>query len=348
MLKIAMVAEQTETRREDPGLDALSGALADAGHEVALVTRDHRAALKSIQPDVIHAHSCSPRLLDVVRRFDVPFVLTVHSPGADLTLLRPADHVITTYTAQLPSVLAAGVRRENVSVVPYGVDVDHFTPDGPRADRQRPRRVVALGEMAPASGFGTTVAALPALPDTELVLVGGPRRGTHAGELRDYASSLGVADQLRLPGPVPRAELPALLRSADLLVCSPWEPIFGIAALKAMACGLAVIANGVGGLADTVVDSVTGTHVAPRKPRQLAAALRRVLSNSVIREQQGAAGCDRVTARYSWRRIATETLQAYRRAGAADPVVLAREAAAAARKNASRDARRVTTAAGAS
>ena len=96
--------------------------------------------------------------------------------------------------------------------------------------------------------------------------------------------------------------------------------------------GIAVIANGVGGLADTVVHKVTGTHVTPRKPRELAAALRRTLSHNAIREQQGAAGWDRALVRYPWERIAAETLHAYRRAGAADPAVLAQEAAAAARK----------------
>jgi D-inositol-3-phosphate glycosyltransferase len=217
-------------------------------------------------------------------------------------------------------------------VVPHGVDIDHFTPDGGSVDRQRAHRVIALGGIEPPSGFGTSVAALRALPDAELVLVGAPRHGAHAGELRDYARSLGVADQVHLAGPVHRTDLPALLRSADLMVCSPWKAIFGTAALEAMACGIPVIANGMGGLADTVVHEVTGTHVAPRKPRELAAELRRMLSRKAMCEQRGAAGRDRVTVRYSWDRIAEETVHAYRRAGAADPEVVAREAAAAARK----------------
>jgi glycosyltransferase involved in cell wall biosynthesis len=118
-------------------------------------------------------------------------------------------------------------------------------------------------------------------------------------------------------------DLPALLRSADLVVCSPWESMFGTPALEAMACGVAVVANRLGGLTDTVVDKVTGTHVPPRKPRELAAVLHQLLQHKARCEQQGAAGRDRAWARYSWAHIAAETVHAYRRAGANDPTVLA-------------------------
>ena len=358
MLKIAMLAEQHQLRAPAgmsriPHLIALSEALAAVGHEVTVLVRrtgpdegmavpgvqvlrydDLTTALASCRPDVVHAHCWADGLAASARVLEVPFVVRPHGPtGAwEPAVLRSADQVLATFTAQVPLLLAAGVSRQKISVVPHGVDIDHFTPDGGRVDRRWAQRVIALGELAPSSGFGTPVAALPAIPDAELILVGAPRHEKHVAELRDYARSLGVAGRVSLTGPVSRTDLPALLRSADLMVCSPWEAIFGTAALEAMACGLAVIANRTGGLADTVVHQVTGIHVTPRKPRELAAALRRMLSHKAMCEQQGAAGRDRVTARYAWNRVATETVHAYRRAGATDPEVLAQEAATAARK----------------
>jgi glycosyltransferase involved in cell wall biosynthesis len=201
----------------------------------------------------------------------------------------------------------------HVSVVPYGLDMDHFTPDGGRAEPGAARRIVTIGAIEPGSGFGTSVAALAALRDTQLVIVGGPAHGKHAGELRAYAKSLGVGDRLVLAGAVPDDELPALLRSADLVVCSPQTASFGIAAVKAMACGVPVVANGVGGLADTVVHRVTGMQVTPRRPRELAATLRGLLGQRVTREQLGASGRDRAAARYSWRFIAGQTAHVYQR-----------------------------------
>jgi glycosyltransferase involved in cell wall biosynthesis len=56
--------------------------------------------------------------------------------------------------------------------------------------------------------------------------------------------------------------------------------------------------------------------VPPRKPRQLAGALRQLLARQAQREQFGAAGRDRASTRYSWDRVAAETVRVYERAGA--------------------------------
>jgi D-inositol-3-phosphate glycosyltransferase len=342
LLKIAMVAERGQLRgtARTPHVVALSEALTRAGHEVTVLPRggagDLTAAVRACRPDVVHAHCRSDHAAAVARALDVPFVFSPHADLQDPAVPLRADHVLVTFTRQRQRLIAAGVPRQHTSVVPYGVDIDHFTPDGGHADRRRPQLVIALGAMAPSSGFGTAVAALPGIPDAELVVVSESRKGTHAAELRDYADSLGVADRVRLVGPVPGADVPTLLRSADLMVCSSWEGTFGMAAVEAMACGLAVVANRTGGLVDTVVDKVTGIHVAPRRPRELAAALRRMLSHKATCEQLGAAGRDRATARYSWDRVAAETVYAYQRAGATDPAVLAHEAAEAARKRGTR------------
>jgi glycosyltransferase involved in cell wall biosynthesis len=83
-----------------------------------------------------------------------------------------------------------------------------------------------------------------------------------------------------------------------------------------MACGVPVVAAAVGGLTDTVVDGVTGRHVPPNRPGVLAAVLRPLLEDDVLRSLMGTAGRDRVEARYSWSRIALDTARLYERATA--------------------------------
>ncbi|RSM57868.1 glycosyl transferase [Amycolatopsis sp. WAC 01376] len=291
------------------------------------------------RPDVVHAHFWMSGLASVLAAKDlgIPVTQTFHALGvvkrryqgkndtspAERTRLermiaKQADRVIATCSDEVFELVRMGLPRSRASVVPCGVDLTKFTPDGERAPRTAARRIVSVGRLVPRKGFDLAIAALASLPDTELVIAGGPDSGplTEAPEVRRLlaiADRLGVTDRVRLPGLVSREKMPALLRSADAVVCTPWYEPFGIVPLEAMACGVPVVATAVGGLTDTVVDGVTGMLVPPRNPKELAGALRRLLSDISACESFGIAGADRVRARYSWDRVAADTLRAYGR-----------------------------------
>jgi D-inositol-3-phosphate glycosyltransferase len=295
------------------------------------------------RPDVLHAHHWPAGLAaaSAGRFVGVPVVQTFHTlseierrgrgadhvelPGrtdAEKLLGAEADRIAAACTDELTELVRMGVPRGRISVVPGGVDLDRFVPEGERAPRGKyPHRLVTAGDLVPRMGFATTIAALRALPDTELVIAGGPDKrrlstDEHARFLRSFAGAMGVADRVRLAGHVPDGGLAALLRSADAVVCTPWYEPYGTVALAAMACGLPVVATAVGGLADVVVDGITGRLVPPRKPRELAGALRQLVGRQTQREQFGAAGRDRAAMRYSWKRVAGETGRVYEAAGA--------------------------------
>jgi len=108
--------------------------------------------------------------------------------------------------------------------------------------------------------------------------------------------------------------MPALLRSADLVVSTcQYEPS-GATSLQAMACGTPVIAPPVNGHADAVVDGTTGILVPPDRPALLAQRIRQLLAHPMLLEAYGVAAADRVVSRYSWDRIAGETLAVYDKA----------------------------------
>jgi glycosyltransferase involved in cell wall biosynthesis len=288
-------------------------------------------------PDLVHAHFWMSGLaaLSATRDLDVPVVQTFHALGVtkrrfqgrqdtsppvrirmERALARDVDRVIATSTDEATELARLGAARSRITVVPSGVDVDQFRPDGPAAERGDRPRVLCIGRLVPRKGFDTVIRALVGVPRAELVIAGGPAADELAGDpeaarLTRLAERFEVADRVRLVGAVARPDVPALLRSADLVVCTPWYEPFGLVPLEAMACGVPVVASAVGGFLDTVVDGATGTLVPPRRPDRLAAAMRRLLAEPFWREAYGTAGVDRARSRYSWNRIAAATLAVY-------------------------------------
>jgi len=288
------------------------------------------------RPDVVHAHfwMSGVAALDAGRRTGIPVVQTFHALGAvkrrhqgdydtspaervelEAALARDVDLVIATCTDEVAELRRNGPTAR-LAVVPCGVDTAHFTPDGPTAARGAAQRLVSVGRLVERKGVDTAVRALPVLAGTELLVVGGPpasalHRDPEAVRLRELAADLGVADRVRLVGQVEHADLPSVLRSADVVVATPWYEPFGIVPLEAMACGRPLVGSAVGGLLDTVDDGVTGSLVPPHDPAALAAAVQPLLDDPALRARWGAAARERAVAHYGWDRIAAQTEDAY-------------------------------------
>jgi len=283
-------------------------------------------------PDVVHLHSWQSGL--AVRESAAPLVQSFHDLKVvehqiDRMVVRSrthmerlvalaADRVVASSSDEVFGLARMGVSRTRMSLVPWGVDTERFRPDGPVAPRGGGRRVLALGDVLPHNGYRTAIAAMVTIPDAEL-LIAGPIRSADPGEdpescrLLDHARRLGVADRVRFAAAVSQADLPALLRSADVVVCVPWHESCGIAVLQAMACGVPVIASAVGALTDIVIDGLTGVLVPARDAVALRRALRELLEDPLKRDVCAIAGTDRARSRYSWSRVAAEVAGAYRK-----------------------------------
>ncbi|MEU3647361.1 glycosyltransferase [Lentzea sp. NPDC034063] len=276
------------------------------------------------RPDVVHAQGWLSGITAVLGARDrqVPVVQTFHTLDAHGSLAverllgQEVARVVATHSDEADDVLRMGICGSKVSVIPHGVDLKLFNPRGAIAPRDRARRVVTVGQLAPHQGFDDLIRALSTVENTELVIVGGSANGRLRGDpearrLRTLARARGVADRVTFTGPLRQSELPALLRSADVVACTPWHGSFGVTALEAMACGVPVVVTAVGGLVDAVVDEQTGVRVPPQDPQAIAEALRALLRNATRRKSLGAAGQEKIRARYSWDRVAAELVRVY-------------------------------------
>ncbi|MBE2320052.1 glycosyltransferase [Solirubrobacter sp. CPCC 204708] len=287
-------------------------------------------------PDVVHAHfwMSAVAALDAAEGLGIPVVHTFHALGTvkrrhqgerdtspstriehETRIARSVDRIVATCTDEVFELLRLGADRRRISVVPCGVDLDRFGTDGPRERKAAPRFVAAC-RLVERKGLADAITALADVPGAELHVAGGPEASAleadpEAQRLRELAERVGVGDRLVLRGRVGRDEMPALLRSADAVVCVPWYEPFGIVPLEAMACGVPVVATAVGGQIDSVVHGVTGVHVPPREPAALARALRQLLEDPQRRDEYGANGAKRARLRFGFDRIARSTRDVY-------------------------------------
>ncbi len=290
------------------------------------------------RPDVVHAHfwMSGHASLSAAEPLGIPVVQTFHALGVvkrrhqgsadtsaperaevERSIVARAARIMATCSDEVFELTRLGADNARLSIVPCGVDLELFGPDGPTEPRDASRRrLLYVGRLVQRKGIGNVISALSRLPEAELVVAGGPPRerlgeDPEARRLGDLAAELGVAERVDLRGRVERADLPTLIRSADAVVTVPWYEPFGIVPLEAMACGVPVVATAVGGMIDSVVDGRTGIHVPPRDPDRLAEALDSLLAQPALRRRYGAAGVKRARRLYDWRRVAAQATEVY-------------------------------------
>ncbi len=236
-------------------------------------------------------------------------------------IARSVRAVLASSSSEMSTLARLGVRRDSVRLIPRGVDTGKFSPEGPVAQRGDRPRLLCVAPLAPNQGVDVAVRALADIPEAELVIAGGPEHGQLRGDkayraLLRLASDLNVRDRVIFHGSVSEADLPALLRSADLLVDAPTGEPFATVALEAMACGTPVVASAIGSHLDTIIDGTTGLLIPPGRPGLIAQRIRTLLASPMLLEGFGIAAVDRARARYSWDRIGQETLAIYERSAA--------------------------------
>jgi D-inositol-3-phosphate glycosyltransferase len=222
-----------------------------------------------------------------------------------------------------------GADPARVAVVPPGVDLEVFAPDGPDG-RRRARARLGLPERAEVLLFVGRIQPLKA-PDVLLravarmvaaeperrenlvvAILGGPSGSgmERPEELQKLAVELGIGDLVTFHPPVPRPVLADWYRAADLVAVPSYSESFGLVAVEAQACGTPVVAARVGGLATAVHDGVTGALVTGHDPGAWAATLGELLSAPRRRAAMSQAAVDYAN-RFSWDQTVDATLDVY-------------------------------------
>jgi glycosyltransferase involved in cell wall biosynthesis len=199
-----------------------------------------------------------------------------------------------------------------------GVDTDFFSPVQDSSEAKRTLGVsgkyvlLYLGRLATSKGIAYLLQAIPSLRNEirdMTLLIGG--RGELEGELRREAFDLGVSDIVEFRGYVPQELLPQFYQASDVVVVPSIIEPMGIVPLEAMSMKKPVICARTGGLPELLTDGLTGFLVQPRNPIAIVNTVKRLHDNPDLAAEVGENGRVMVTRRFSWEKVAAETLEAY-------------------------------------
>ncbi len=291
-----------------------------------------------LRPDVVHGYLFGPHLFAALagRLAGVPVVavakrnmddfLTPRQVVVDRVAHRLATHVTAVSEAVAGTVVALGVPRGRITVIPNGVDAARFADGGPTHGAGAPmaeaRRelgadgsplVGSVGCLAARKDYGTLLAALARLTERgtafRAALVGD---GVERAALEARAEELGLAPRLRFLGE--RTGVERLLPGMDVFVLSSREEGIPNALLEAMAAGRPCVATAVGGTPEVLRDGETGWLVPPGDPGALADALAEALAHPEEARRRAAAARRAVVEDMSIEAMARRHAEFYRRA----------------------------------
>lgn len=282
--------------------------------------------LRRERPDLVHCHS--RRGADLLggraaQRAGVPAVVSRRVDNREAPWLarlryRPFRKVIAISETIAAVLRAAGIEADRVTVIRSAVDVERFRepPDGAALRREfelPPETTIlfSVGQFIPRKGHRYLLEAMaelvPRYPALHLLLFG---RGPLEAELRALATNLGLGGRVQFAGF--RDDLDTYLGCADLLVHPALEEGLGVAALKASAAGVPVIAFAAGGLREAVVHEQTGLLVTPGDAGELAAAIAGLLDDAPRRRQFAQAGRQRMQTEFAIQPMVNAHLDLYR------------------------------------
>jgi teichuronic acid biosynthesis glycosyltransferase TuaC len=242
--------------------------------------------------DIVHAHFAYPdgvAAWKLARRYHLPIIVTVH--GSDINvlakdvgrrrlivqMLQDADGIVCVADDLVQKVTALGAPASRIHLIPNGVDISKFYPGDKNVHRTHlglghfRKLLLTVGNLVPIKGYDRLIHALVNTdPDIGLVMAG---EGHELERLERISRRLGLEKRIQFAGPVPHARLAAYYRAADFLVISSHSEGWPTIILEALACGLPVLANRVGGIPEALSSPELGLLMENNNPLTIASAI---------------------------------------------------------------------------
>lgn len=292
--------------------------------------------LKTKRYDIIHDIQSLGWATVPMKGYGIPIVTTVHHPltkdrEADLMgnrglwdkattilfyplvmqsfVIKRLDRVITSFREGIDELQKAfGVKRERVSVVYNGMDVDLFQNTG---EKREENALLFVGNTEDSKkGLIYLFEAMTLLPEEVTLTIvddGPPKKMTAADMIKKY----NLGHRVKFTGKLSYDALVSMYSRKTILVMSSLFEGFGLPAVEAMSCKTPVVVTTSGSLKE-VVSEDCGILVPPKDLVALKDAILKLLGDKKLREQMGENGRKRAVENFSWPVAAKNTLEVYK------------------------------------
>jgi glycosyltransferase involved in cell wall biosynthesis len=204
-------------------------------------------------------------------------LIEIDKQAKDSSWLTTLDHLIIDSPQTRAIAIEAGMPPEHITEIPWGIDLEHFTPVHTPSSTSTVLSLRALEDLYDVSDL---IAAWPdviaARPSAKL-LIG--NHGSLRPSLEEQVRELGIESSVRFLGFIPESELPTLLNSVDLYVST--SPIDGtsVTMLQAMACAVPVLVTDTPGNRSWITPGQTGFLYRAGDVQHLSSTINEVLDN---------------------------------------------------------------------
>ncbi|MEM9268164.1 MAG: glycosyltransferase family 4 protein [Pseudomonadota bacterium] len=209
------------------------------------------------------------------------------------------------------SARAAGFLDWHSTVIPHGVDTDHFTPQDRVAARKAEGLptgplIGAFGRLRPSKGTDLLIDALctllPQHPDHNAILTGiaAPKDQSFLEAQKQKLAQAGLTDRVHFLGQVSGARLKSLYACCDIVVAASRREGYGLTPLEGGASGAAIVST-TAGVWPEVIDEEIGAIVDTGSATALADALQPLLENPALAQTKGEAARARMVNHHSVR-----------------------------------------------
>ena len=227
-------------------------------------------------------------------------------------ILEQASGVVANSEFTRNELMKLGVPENKITIVyPCPGDVTGITPEKILEIKNRlgladKKIILTVGRLVARKGQDKVIEALPKIlarvPNIIYVIVGD---GPEKEKLQILSSKLQVENNILFTGEISEEKKTAFYQLCDVFIMTPRQigpdvEGFGMVYLEANQYGKPVVAGKSGGVAEAVIDGVTGLVVNPEDTNQISEAVIKLLTDDLLAKKMGEQGRERVEKEFRW------------------------------------------------